>query len=212
MAKNVNCPAAWFGCWMVLSLMTGACSPELPVKASGAPTAAIAVPGDRASAPAPPPVVQQASAPAFPVSAILTPDRPLRHGDFLWNAVGIAPGKTSVVVDLTAQIVYVYRGGIEIGRSAILYGANDKPTPTGTFEILEKDIDHVSNLYDAPMPYMLRLTWDGIAIHGSEVQYGSGTHGCVGVPDEFAAMLFKEARIGDPVLVTHGWKTDLYGV
>jgi lipoprotein-anchoring transpeptidase ErfK/SrfK len=101
---------------------------------------------------------------------------------------------------------------VEIGRAAILYGADDKPTPAGTFTILEKKRHHVSNLYGAPMPYMMRLTWDGVAIHGSEVEWGSATHGCVGVPSEFAALLFAAARKGDPVLVTNRWRTDLYGV
>jgi lipoprotein-anchoring transpeptidase ErfK/SrfK len=75
-----------------------------------------------------------------------------------------------VVVDLAWQRLYAYRGGVEIGRAAILYGADDKPTPTGSFKILQKKKDHISNLYGAPMPFMLRLTNDGIAIHGSEVE------------------------------------------
>ena len=45
------------------------------------------------------------------------------------------------------------------------------------FPITEKDADHVSNIYDAPMPYMLRLTADGITIHGSKVERGPGRHG-----------------------------------
>jgi lipoprotein-anchoring transpeptidase ErfK/SrfK len=67
----------------------------------------------------------------------------------------------AIVVDVQTQVVYVYRGGVEIGRSAILYGADDKPTPTGSFKILQKKRHHVSNLYGAPMPYMMRLTMDG---------------------------------------------------
>ena len=98
----------------------------------------------------------------------------------------------------------VYRGGYEIGRSAIVYGHDTKPTPTGTFKILQKKKDHVSNLYDAEMPYMLRLTMDGIAIHGAQVADDLATHGCVGVPDEFAAMLFEQAKIGGRVLIRDG--------
>jgi lipoprotein-anchoring transpeptidase ErfK/SrfK len=83
-----------------------------------------------------------------------------------------------------------------------LYGADDVPTPTGRFRILERDKDHHSNLYDsAPMPYMLRLTLDGVAIHGSDVREGYATHGCVGVPTAFAKRLFQQARVGDEVFI-----------
>ena len=94
--------------------------------------------------------------------------------------------------------------GDEIGAAAILYGANDKPTPLGRFPVLEKDTDHVSNLYDAPMPYMLRLTTDGVAIHGSKVEWGLATHGCIGIPVKFAKLLFGAVRKADLVIVTRG--------
>ena len=203
----------WIGAGLLCSLALAGCSAE---EADGAAVVAAAAPSVPAKAalaagsvettPAP----QKAATP-FSFTSILTPDRPLRHGDYLWNDEGVAPGPLSIVVDLQAQIVYVYRGGIEIGRSAILYGADDKPTPTGTFPILQRKRHHISNLYGAPMPYMLRLTNDGIAIHGSTVEYGAATHGCVGVPDEFAANLFAQAKVGDRVLITNGWHTDVYG-
>jgi lipoprotein-anchoring transpeptidase ErfK/SrfK len=213
--------------WKTLSLLLclaaiSACAPDPnafvslfksgSVELSPAPAAVTAA--EPAAAPAPKataPVVR-ASAPAFPVRSILKPDQRLEHGDYVWEEEGVAAGPLTVVVDLKAQILYAYRSGVEIGRSAILYGADDKPTPTGTFNILEKKRHHVSNLYGAPMPYMMRLTWDGVAIHGSEVEWGSATHGCVGVPSEFAALLFAAAKKGDAVLVTNRWRTDLYGV
>ncbi len=98
----------------------------------------------------------------------------------------------------------IFRDGYEIGTAAIIYGADNMPTPLGVFPILEKDAEHISNLYDAPMPYMLRLTRDGVAIHGSDVRYGYATHGCVGVPTAFARKLFAATRIGDQVIVTNG--------
>jgi lipoprotein-anchoring transpeptidase ErfK/SrfK len=128
----------------------------------------------------------------------------------LWDDQAAPAGPLRIVVDLQAQRLYVYRGGIEIGRSSIAYGADDKPTPLGSFPILEKDADHVSNIYDAEMPYMLRLTWDGIAIHGSTVDDWAATNGCIGVPDEFAALLFRQAKLGDRVLVTKAWLRDVY--
>ena len=125
-------------------------------------------------------------------------------GDWKWDDDGVPPGRVVMTVDLKAQTISVFRGGYEIGAAAILYGANDKPTPLGRFPVLEKDADHVSNLYDAPMPYMLRLTTDGVAIHGSKVEWGLATHGCIGVPVEFARLLFGAVKKGDLVIVTKG--------
>lgn len=151
-----------------------------------------------------------ASNAGFIVAGVLAPNAPLRAGDYVWEVEGVAPGPLTIVVDLAAEQLYAYQGGVEIGRAFIMYGADEKPTPTGTFTILEKDADHVSNLYFAPMPYMLRLTWDGVAIHGSEVDERYATHGCIGVPDEFAALLFARASLGTRVLVTRGWRPDIY--
>lgn len=137
----------------------------------------------------------------------LTLDRPLRHGDYAWDETGAPQGRIRILVDLGRQTLFVFRGNHEIGRAVILYGTDEQPTPLGTFPIIEKDIDHVSNLYDAIMPYMLRLTNDGIAIHGSNVRYGWASRGCIGVPDEFAALLFAQARLGDEVTVINSAST-----
>jgi lipoprotein-anchoring transpeptidase ErfK/SrfK len=154
------------------------------------------------------PAVAHARGPA--VTSVISLESPLGPGEYAWDDSGVPAGPVRIVVDLSTEKLHVYRHGVEIGRAYILYGADHKPTPTGTFPILEKDRDHVSNLYGAPMPYMLRLTWGGVAIHGSEVEANAATHGCVGVPDEFAALLFAQARKGDQVLVTRGWRPDLY--
>lgn len=153
-------------------------------------------------APAAPP------APIFAVRSILALDHPLAPGDYAWSDEGVPEGPLTIVADLAAETLYVYRGGIEIGRTSMISGWGDKPTPLGVFPILEKDRDHVSNIYDAPMPFMLRLTWDGISIHGSVVSGDYATHGCLGIPDEFAATLFAQAKKGDYVLVTRGWKAN----
>jgi hypothetical protein len=141
---------------------------------------------------------------AFVVKRILTLDGPLKHGDYAWDDKDVPPGPLVITVDLEAETLSVFRGGYEIGVAAVLYGATEKPSPLGTFPITEKDADHVSNLYDAPMPYMLRLTNDGVAIHGSEVAWNRATHGCIGVPVAFAKLLFAQARIGDRVIITKG--------
>lgn len=148
---------------------------------------------------APPP-----SEPEFVVKRILDLDGPLRHGGYAWDEAGVPAGPVVVTIDLAAETLSVFRGGYEIGTAAILFGANEKPTPLGLFAISEKDADHVSNLYDAPMPYMLRLTNDGISIHGSEVEWGAATHGCIGVPVKFAKLLFEQVKLGDRVMITRG--------
>ncbi|MES2271822.1 MAG: L,D-transpeptidase family protein [Pseudomonadota bacterium] len=147
----------------------------------------------------------------FVVKRVLTIDGPFRHGDYKWDDKGVPAGPLVITVDLKAQTMSVFRGGYEIGAAVIVYGATDKESPVGTFPISEKDADHVSNLYDAPMPYMLRLTNDGVAIHGSDVQWGNATHGCIGVPTAFAKLLFQQAKLGDRVIITDGKMMDVRG-
>jgi lipoprotein-anchoring transpeptidase ErfK/SrfK len=125
----------------------------------------------------------------------------MEYGDFHWDEQGVPEGPVFVRVDLRTQIMNVFRAGHEIGTAVVLYGADKKETPTGRFPILWKKQDHRSSLYDAPMPYTLRLTGDGVAIHGSNVRWGAATHGCVGIPSAFAARLFEEVKVGDPVLI-----------
>lgn len=185
----------------------------------GAPAAKPAVtaptpkaPAPKAAQPAKPPVAKAPPArqSPFTVKRVLDIKGPLAHGAYVWDDAGVPPGPIVVTVDMVAQTLSVFRGGYEIGVAVILYGATDKPTPVGTYPIMEKDIDHVSNIYDnAPMPYGLRLTNDGVFIHASNVQWGSATHGCIGIPKPFAKKLFAAVKVGDPVVITNGKKMDL---
>ncbi|HJQ16225.1 MAG TPA: L,D-transpeptidase family protein [Allosphingosinicella sp.] len=148
----------------------------------------------------------------FAVRSVWQFDQAFETGDYMWDDAGAKSGAIRIVVDLDAEMLYVYRGGVEIGRSTILYGYDEKPTPTGVFPIIAKYADHYSSIYGgAPMPHTLRLTRGGVAIHGSEVEAGYATHGCVGIPKPFAAALFAAVRVGDPVLITRGWLTREYG-
>ena len=142
---------------------------------------------------------------ALAVKSVLPIHGPFRHGDYAWDeSRAPAVGPVIITVDLKAQTLSVFRAGHEIGAAVILYGADDKPSPLGAFPISQKDADHVSSIYGAPMPYMLRLTNDGVAIHGSDVQWGKATHGCIGVPTAFARKLFNIAKLGDLVIITNG--------
>jgi lipoprotein-anchoring transpeptidase ErfK/SrfK len=140
----------------------------------------------------------------FIVKRILPIDGPMRQGDHHWDETGAPAGRIVVTIDLAAQTLSVFRAGYEIGTAVIIYGAEEKPTPLGIFSITQKDARHVSNLYNAPMPHMLRLTNDGISIHGSNVGDGLVTHGCVGIPKAFARKLFDAVKLGDTVIVTRG--------
>jgi len=126
----------------------------------------------------------------------------LKPGEFLWHPEISPAGPIVLVVSLDEQRAYVYRNGIAIGLSTISSGKTGHETPTGVFTILQKDKDHKSNLYNsAPMPYMQRLTWDGIALHGGNLPGHPASHGCVRLPQAFAQKLFGETKRGDTVVV-----------
>ena len=128
----------------------------------------------------------------------------LKPGEFLWHPEIAPEGPVVLVVSLDEQRAYVYRNGIAIGVSTISSGKTGKETPTGVFTILQKNKDHRSNLYnDAPMPYMQRLTWDGIALHGGHLPGYPASHGCVRLPQAFAEKLFAITRFGDSVVVAN---------
>lgn len=136
-----------------------------------------------------------------PIKSLLAVTAPLHFGDYAWDDRGVPAGPTWIRVDLRAQLISVFRGPNEIGTAVVVYGGDNKQTPSGTLHILAKARDHRSSLYDAQMPYTLRLTDDGVSIHGSSVRWGAATHGCIGVPLPFAQRLFNAASVGDEVVV-----------
>jgi hypothetical protein len=136
-----------------------------------------------------------------PVKSLLKVRGPLQFGDYRWDAAGVPPGSTWIRVDLGKQLLSVFRDGHEIGTSVIVYGGDNKQTPSGTLHVLAKARDHRSSLYDAEMPFTLRLTDDGVSIHGSTVASGKATHGCIGVPLAFAGRLFDATRVGEEVVI-----------
>ena len=136
-----------------------------------------------------------------PVESLLRVNAPMHFGEYQWDDVGVPKGPTWVRIDLRTQLISVFRAGHEIGTAVIVYGGDNKETPVGRLHILAKARDHRSSLYDAEMPYTLRLTDDGVSIHGSNVRWGAATHGCVGVPPEFARRLFDATKVGDEVLI-----------
>jgi hypothetical protein len=131
--------------------------------------------------------------------------RAMKPGDFLW-APEIAPaGPVMIVISLPDQRAYVYRNGVPIGVSTVSTGKEGHATPTGVFTILQKRVDHKSNLYNsAPMPFMQRLTWDGIALHAGNLPGYPASHGCIRLPKPFAQKLYDTTKLGLTVVITDG--------
>ncbi|MEG3083009.1 L,D-transpeptidase [Sphingomonas sp. PB2P12] len=127
----------------------------------------------------------------------------LKPGDYLW-APEIAPaGPVTIIVSLKTQKAYAYRNGVAIGVSTVSTGTESHATPTGVFTVLQKDADHVSNLYkDAAMPFMQRLTWGGIAMHAGNLPGYPASHGCIRMPLAFAKLLFGLTKTGITVVIT----------
>jgi L,D-transpeptidase catalytic domain len=131
------------------------------------------------------------------------PIEQLKAGEYLW-APQIAPeGPVTMIISVNTQRGYVYRNGVPIGVTSVSTGKKGHETPTGIFTILQKDIDHRSSKYNnAPMPYMQRLTWDGVAIHAGNLPGYPASHGCVRMPYDFAKLLFGITKLGLTVVIT----------
>jgi len=126
----------------------------------------------------------------------------LKQGEFIWFGDVARSGPLLMVVSLDEQRAYVYRNGVLTGVTTVSTGKKGHETPTGVFTILQKNKDHFSNIYDnAPMPYMQRLTWGGIALHAGGLPGYPASHGCIRLPSEFARQLFEVTSTGMTVVV-----------
>lgn len=129
-------------------------------------------------------------------------DWELRAGDFIWRPQRAPEGEIFVSIGLADQVAHVYRDGVLIGVTTISSGRPGYDTPRGVFTILQKKRKHFSNLYDdAPMPYMQRLTWDGIALHGGDLPGYPASHGCIRLPQRFASLLYGATGFDTVVVV-----------
>jgi hypothetical protein len=129
----------------------------------------------------------------------------LKPGEWVWKAEIAPDGPVLVYVDLGRQLATVYRNGVRIAVSTISSGKPGHSTPTGVFTILEKNKEHYSRTYDnAPMPYMQRLTWKGVAMHAGNLPGYPASHGCVRLPMEFAKKLFEVTDKGGTVVIAGG--------
>lgn len=147
-------------------------------------------------------IVSAAPSPADEKS-VVGAAKALKPGEFFWAPEIAANGPLLLVVSLATQRATLYRNGIPIAISTVSTGSADHRTPVGVFTILERRVEHYSNIYDnAPMPYMQRLTWGGIALHGGTLPGYPASHGCIRLPHAFARLLYSVTRLGMTVIVT----------
>lgn len=128
----------------------------------------------------------------------------MRPGDYRWADDPTLSGPVSIVVSVPMQMAFVYRGEHLIGATTVSTGKPGKMTPIGEYSILQKRPFHRSNLYNnAPMPFMQRLTWDGVALHAGNLPGFPASHGCIRIPTAFARQLFAATQLGGQVSVVN---------
>jgi hypothetical protein len=123
----------------------------------------------------------------------------LKPGQYLWRDVPEAEGMERVVVSLSDQLAFFYRGDTLLAVSTVSTGTDTNPTPTGIFAVLSKKPMHRSRKYDnAPMPFTQFIDQYGIALHAGHIPGRPASHGCVRLPSAFAKKLFATTDVGTP--------------
>src|SRR5215471_4048857 len=113
-------------------------------------------------------------------------------------------GPLQIVVSIGTQKVTLFSNGVRVAQGPVSTGVPGRPTPTGVFSIIEKDRYHHSNLYsNAPMPYMQRITWSGVALHEGVLPGYPASHGCIRMSHDFAQKLWPITNLGVRVIVAH---------
>ena len=114
----------------------------------------------------------------------------------------IPPGQLHIIINITTQRVAVYSDGVFAVRSMVSTGVPGHPTPMGAFSVIGKERYHASNIYSgAPMPFMQRITWSGVALHLGVVPGHPASHGCIRLTPDFAQLLWKTTKIGARVII-----------
>ena len=116
-----------------------------------------------------------------------------------------AKGVLAVVISLDKQQLTLYSDGQPVTQSRVSTGTASHPTPTGVFSVIQKDRWHRSNIYDnAPMFYMQRITWSGVAMHQGIVPNQPASHGCIRLPEAFARQMWGITKLGARVIIARG--------
>jgi len=122
------------------------------------------------------------------------------------NARPEAPpkGPLQIIISIADQRVSLFDNGTLIARSSVSTGTQGHPTPLGVFSVISKQRWHRSNIYSAaPMPYMQRITWSGIALHAGVVPGHPASHGCIRLKNDFAIRLWHLTKRGTRVIIAH---------
>ncbi len=127
----------------------------------------------------------------------------LRAGQFVWEPQVAPEGPMLLIVNTKTQRAVLFRNGVPIAASTISTGRPGRETPTGVFTVLQKEVVHHSSKYDnAPMPFMQRLTWQGVALHAGHLPGYPASHGCIRMPAGFAKLLYGVTSLGMTVVIT----------
>jgi len=114
----------------------------------------------------------------------------------------IPKGPVQIIVSIDQQKLHLYSDGAHVADSSVATGVPQLPTPLGIFSVIQKQRFHRSNIYsNAPMPFMQRITWSGVALHEGENIGHPASHGCIRMPHDFAVRLYALARLGARVIV-----------
>ena len=117
----------------------------------------------------------------------------------------VPKGPVQIFVSINQQKLHLYSDGAHVADTSVATGVPHLPTPTGVFSVIQKQVFHRSNIYSgAPMPFMQRITWSGVALHEGENIGHPASHGCIRMPGDFAARLYKFTRMGARVIVAKG--------
>jgi hypothetical protein len=111
-------------------------------------------------------------------------------------------GPLQLVVSINTQKVTLFSNGVRVAQGPVSTGVPGHPTPMGVFSVIEKDRYHHSNIYSgAPMPYMQRITWSGVALHEGVLPGHPASHGCIRMSHDFAMKLWPITKLGVRVIV-----------
>ncbi len=114
----------------------------------------------------------------------------------------VGPGPYMVIVSIEKQRATLFANGVAVADTGVSTGTPGHPTPMGLFTVIQKNRHHVSNLYNAPMPYMQRITWSGSALHEGALPGYPASHGCIRLSQKFADLLWNTTQLGARVIVT----------
>jgi hypothetical protein len=113
-------------------------------------------------------------------------------------------GPLQIIISIADQRISLYENGALIARSSVSTGVKEHPTPLGVFSVIGKERWHRSNIYSAaPMPYMQRITWSGIALYAGDLPGYPASHGCIRLKNDFAIRLFHLTKRGTRVIIAH---------